>query len=45
MQRIPSYFYKNGKSLSIFKSGINGEFCQMCNAILNKLIPTWLIQD
>ena len=46
MQRIPSYFYKNVKSLSIFKNSINGEFCQSVRLLLPslylfKLVATW----
>lgn len=38
MQRIPSYFYKNLKSLGIFKNSINGPFCQVCIAILTRSV-------
>lgn len=38
MQRIPSYFLKNVKLLGIFKNSINGEFCQVCTALLTKSI-------
>lgn len=36
IQRIPGYFYKNVKSLGIFKNSINGAFCQGYIAILTK---------
>lgn len=51
MQRIPSYFYKNVKSLGIFKNSIHGQFCVKCALLflpslyLLTLVPTRLIRE